>query len=108
MKCPDSWVVIKVIGEDTMYKVLAGWSGSYLNGTSWQLNSGIVKVEQNGEYFMFHGSSGSVYRCHKEGYGLRMSTAGIWNTLKERYPEQVELMEENTSWSGLILENVDV
>jgi hypothetical protein len=27
---PDNWVILKIKGSDPHYKVLAGWSGSYL------------------------------------------------------------------------------
>ena len=92
---PDSWVVIKMTNKDqTFYKVLGGWSGGYLNGTSWRLNSGIEKVELNNDRYIFHGASGSVYSCHKESYGLKMSTAATWNEMKTRYPDQVELLDD--------------
>ena len=92
---PDSWVVIKMTHNDkTFYKVLGGWSGGYLNGTSWRLNSGIDRVELEDDVYKFYGASGSTYRCHKENYGLRMSIAIVWDTMKEKYPDQVELLED--------------
>ena len=101
---PDNWVVLKVTSKEdgTVYKVLAGWSGSYMNGSSWQLNSGIVKVEEAGNYFLFHGSSGSIYKCHKEQYCLRTNNGGTYNLLKEKYPARVHLMDENTDWMKLM------
>ena len=46
---PDNWVVlqIRVFNDEYIYKVLGGWSGGYPGGGSWQLNSGIVKVEES-------------------------------------------------------------
>ena len=101
---PNNWVVIKVnlIDGEPLYKVLAGWSGSYMEGSSWQLNSGIVKVEDDGDYYLFHGNSGSIYKCHKDQYCLRTSTIGIWNMMQEKYPGQLEMMDENTDWFKLI------
>jgi len=92
---PDSWVIIKISGieEKDFYKVLAGWSGGYLDGDSWRMNSGIDIIEDDGEYWNFVGSSGSVYRCHKEGNQMRMSMAGTWNQLSTKYPDNVELVE---------------
>lgn len=99
---PDSWVVIKATHKDqVLYKVLAGWSGSYLYGSSWRLNSGIEKCEYDvdNDQWRFYGSSGSVYVVNYESYGIKMSTAEIWNTMKEKYPDQVELLE-NCDWSA--------
>lgn len=98
---PDSWVVIKMIGRtETLYKVLGGWSGSYINGSSWRLNSGVTKAEYdvNNDEWHFHGSSGSVYIVHPESYGLRTSMMEIWNRMKTTYPDNVELLE-NQDWS---------
>ena len=103
MNHPNSWVIIKITGTNSepLYKVLAGWAGGYLDGTSWQLNSGIVKVEEDGDYLLFTGYSGSVYRCHKDGYGIRMATAGVWDTMQKTYHGHVELMDEKTDWHSL-------
>lgn len=98
---PDCWVVLKMIHKDqTFYKILGGWVGGYLNGDSWRLNSGVEKVELDNDLYKFYGSSGSVYNCHKSGYGLCMSTAGIWNQMKTRYPDQVELLDDR-DWSTM-------
>ena len=98
---PDSWVVIKMINKDqTFYKVLGGWSGGYLDGDSWRLNSGVDRVELDNDMYKFYGSSGSVYNCHKESYGLKMITADIWKQMKEKYPDQVELLED-CDWSQM-------
>jgi len=105
---PDSWVVLKMTHKDqTFYKVLGGWSGGYLNGTSWRLNSGIEKCEYDvgNDKWRFYGSSGSVYSCHVESYGLKMSTAGVWNEMKTRYPDQVEMMPD-CDWSNFNFGNI--
>ena len=83
--CPDKWVVLQINNKgEVFYKVLAGWSGSYLYGQSWQLNSGIVKVEIEDDYYLFHGYSGSIYKCHKDGYGLNSMTASILTKLQNK------------------------
>lgn len=100
---PDSWVIIKITHNDqTFYKVLGGWSESYINGSSWRLNSGIDKCEYDigKDQWHFYGATGSVYNCYPEAYGLRMSTASIWNQMKEKYPDQVELLEDR-DWSTM-------
>ena len=100
---PDNWVVLKIMqpDQDTLYKVLGGWSGGYLDGDSWRLNSGIAKVVYREEYVDFYGESGSVYQCHLSQYRLRMNNAGIWNQFKEKFGDAVELMPEDTDWSTL-------
>lgn len=34
------------------------------------MNSGITSVEKDGDYFIFCGASGSIYKCHEECYGI--------------------------------------
>ena len=104
MTCsPDNWVVIKLNSEQygTIYKILAGWSGGYIQGSSWKLNSGITKVEEDDRSYYFSGSSGSTYRCGKDSYGLKMNNAYVWNQIKEKHGDLVELMDENTDWSSI-------
>lgn len=64
---PDQWSIIKI---DDIYKVFGSWSGGYLDGDSWRLNSGIDRIEEDGDYWLFYGYSGSCYRCHKRTYGI--------------------------------------
>jgi len=66
---PDKWLLIEIGGTDPHYRVFGSWSGGYLYGDSWRLNSGITSVEEVGDYYYFHGHTGSVYKCHKEAYG---------------------------------------
>lgn len=100
---PDNWVILKIKAgkyDRGFYKVLAGWSGGYLYGDSWRMNSGVTRVEENGDYYEFYGSSGSCYRCHKKGYRLTMAKAGIYNQLKENeaFEGAITLMSEDTNW----------
>jgi hypothetical protein len=95
---PDNWVVLKFSGDDPHYRVLAGWSGSYLSGNTWRMNSIITKVEEDEFFFYFYGSSGSRYHCSKDAYMLRMNTAPVWNALKQAGPDKVEMMPEDTDW----------
>ena len=95
---PDNWVILKFKGGDPHYRVLAGWSGSYIDGSSWRLNSGITKVEETEDHYDFSGYTGSTYRCGKGSYMLRMNTAGVWAKLQEQYGDEVEMMPEDTDW----------
>lgn len=94
MPCkPDSWVIIEINHHgETLHKVLAGWSGGYLDGDSWRVNSGITKIELIDGYYHFYGESGSVYQCHKNAENMRMSQAGIYNQLKEKYDDMVKVV----------------
>ena len=98
---PDNWVIIKMTpeGHDTFYKVLAGWHGGYLDGDSWRMNSGIDKVEQNKNYYLFIGASGSVYKCHKQGERLSGMTGSVWDQLQEKFGDQVELVGAEDIWT---------
>lgn len=90
---PDKWVILKLTDKkETIYKVLAGWSGSYLEGQSWKINSGITKVEVTDTHYFFHGYTGSVYKCSKHGYGMNMIMSSVYAGFKNA-PE-VELLEE--------------
>ena len=95
---PDNWVVIKIKGEGTYYRVLAGWSGGYTTGDSWRMNSGVTHVEEDEHYFYFYGTSGSFYQCRKTGYCLRKNNAHIWSQLQELHSDKVEMMPEDTDW----------
>jgi hypothetical protein len=104
---PNHWVVLKLshIGTVT-YKVLAGWSGGYLDGDSWQMNSGIIKATFDGEYYEFHGYSGSVYRCHKNSYGLSSLTSGILTSFQRKiteanYSSNIEVVDENIDFTTI-------
>lgn len=102
VETPDNWVILKIKNDDeTFYKVLAGWSGSYLYGDSWRMNSGIVSITEDSHSYHMQRTSGSVYRCGKNSYGVRMNIAGVLNQLQERYPDTVELMPEDTDWMSI-------
>jgi len=80
---PDNWIIVKFNTEKhgIFYKVLAGWSGGYLHGNSWKLNSGITSIKDSGDYWLIHGYSGSTYKCHKQSEFVRMNTAGVLKQL---------------------------
>jgi hypothetical protein len=95
MYSPDRWVVVKLSNDkDTVFKVLAGWSGGYLDGQSWRMNSGISKVVVDGDFYLFEGFSGSTYKCHKKSYGTNMIMAGIISQLLEQKQYIAEVLEE--------------
>jgi len=100
---PHNWVVLKITNDDeTFYKVLGGWSGGYLDGDSWRINSGITRVADADDHWLhFYGSSGSVYRCNKRSYTLGMNNAHVWTRLQELHGDKVEMMPEDTDWLNM-------
>ena len=100
MDFPNNWVVleIRINPNETIYKILAGWSGGYLDGDSWKVNSGIVSVYKDEDYYIFVGESGSEYKCHKDRYFLKMNNAGIYAKLKEKFGDAISIMPEDTDW----------
>lgn len=100
---PDKWVVVKINSKEypPVHKVFACWYGGYLDGDSWKLNSGIIKVTEKEDYFFFDGSSGSTYACRKGCYGTNMYGQGILNNLIDRIEKadgKVEILPEETNW----------
>ena len=89
---PDKWLLIKIGGTDPHYRVFSSWSGSYVNGDSWRMNSGITRVEEDGDYYKFFGSSGSCYRCHKEMYGATAYGWGVAQGYEDE--ERLTIMEK--------------
>lgn len=85
---PDKWVMLKIESNgQTTYKILASWGGSYLHGQSWKLNSGVTKIEEDGSCYLFHGYSGSVYRCRKQSYGMTGYTMQILANFQKEVDE---------------------
>jgi len=83
---PEKWLVVKIEGGEfpLTYKVFACWHGGYLEGDSWKMNSGIIKVTKKDKYYLFKGYSGSVYSCNKKSYGATMYGHGVLHSIIER------------------------
>jgi len=76
---PDRWVMLKITRDGQVtYKVLGSWYGGYTGSDSWKLNSGVTAVEVDGDSLLFSGASGSVYRCHKNSYGMSSYASDIY------------------------------
>jgi len=67
---PEEWMLIRVKGSTPHYRVFGSWRGGFLDGDSWRLNSGIVSVEEDEDYYIFNGNTGSKYVCFKNNYGI--------------------------------------
>ena len=92
---PDNWIVLRLPEDkgDGGYKVLGGWSGGYLDSDHWRLNSGITRVTEDEEFYLFHGHSGSIYRCHKGNQQMRMNMCGVPGKLEEMGCQIVDVAE---------------
>ena len=103
MTTPDRWIVVQIGTNEPLYKVFATWYGGYLDGDRWKMNSGISKVEDAGEYFLFHGYSGSVYKCDKQAYGTNSYTQGVLDDIIEKASTvmTVQTMPADTDWLTL-------
>jgi hypothetical protein len=99
---PDRWVVVKITTDkEPIYKVFACWYGGYAGSDSWQMNSGIVKVELVDNYYEFHGYSGSVYHCHKNSYGTNGYGGSVLQNFIDKADYKIEIMPENINWREL-------
>ena len=103
---PERWMILKITeSAKTHYRVFATWGGSYLGGQSWQMNSGIVSVDEDDKYFYFNGASGSVYACRKSdgAYGAFSFGLSQLHNLMEQARGKIEVVEmpEHTNWKGL-------
>ena len=104
---PDRWVVVKIKGGEIplTYKVFASWHGGYMDsGGSWKLNSGIQKVTKLKMHYKFNGFSGSVYRCHKNAYGMTNYGAMVLLNIIRKSSEagvDVTILPQETDWTKL-------
>ena len=95
---PDAWVIIEIstpVGNSSYTKVLAGWHGSYLYGDSWRMSSAIKTIDMNidEDFFIVKTDSGSIYKLYKNNQGLRMSNLGIYNELKEKHQDLIQIVD---------------
>ena len=83
---PDSWVIVEIQSEKygTIYKVLAGWAGSYLYGASWKMSSGIVTFEDKGEHYESLQDSGSTYVLYKSSERMSAILASTFASFEEQ------------------------
>ena len=104
MTVPDKWVIIKV--DDSLYKVFATWYGDYVSSDRWRMNSGIVSIDEDDDFYYFKGYSNSIYKCDKKSYGTSFWTYGILNGMiedtKNELGIEITILDENTNFKELI------
>lgn len=97
---PDGWVILYIadgVEDNYCHRIFASWYGGYLNGDSWKMSSGIVKITDKGDYWSIDNHSGSVYNCHKNNTRLSSYGQGVLNS----YLKQAEEL-------NMVLEIVDI
>jgi hypothetical protein len=87
-------MIIKITGKDPHYRVFGSWYGGYGGGDSWRMNSGITKLIEEDDYYLFIGSSGSTYACHKDTYGANMYGMGVAESYKEKLAPHFTILDE--------------
>lgn len=68
------------------------------------MNSGIKCVDVEGDYFNFYGRSGSLYKCHKNAYGIHWYGESILNNMIEESKKQgitIEVLPDVTDFAAL-------
>lgn len=102
---PDRWVVVKIVTpKERLYKVFASWGAGYGGSDSWKMNSGITQATLVDDRWEFAGYSGSVYSCHKDGYGTNGYGGNVLQGFINQMPGQgasMEVMPEATDWARL-------
>ena len=101
MYTPDKWLMIKINSPRPFYKILGSWSGGYLDGDSWRMNSSVVSFKEEKDYYLFYGSSGSCYKCSKHSYGVNTIGAQVAQKLKNKYPDKISFLDEDTDFTKL-------
>ena len=100
---PDRWVIVKIVtATECLYKVFATWSGGYGGSDSWKMNSGITQANLVDDRWEFAGYSGSVYSCHREGYGTNGYGGSVLQGFINQMPGQgatMEIMPGATNWA---------
>ena len=91
---PDKWMLIKITGKDPHYRVFGSWSGGYLGSDSWRMNSGITSMIEEDDHYLFIGSTGSTYACHKDMYGATIYGMGIAQSYEKDHPDRFEILDE--------------
>ena len=94
---PEAWVALRMHNsktDKTIYKIYAGWRGGFVDGDSWQLNSGIKSIDTEQYEYHVHGYSGSIYVCRKNLEGLDRAGSyirGVLDNMLKNVPEHMEV-----------------
>jgi hypothetical protein len=97
---PDRWVILelKKEGFGAFYKILAGWSGGYLDGDEYRVSSKIDKFSKEDNIIRFTNRSGSTYECNVDLEGFSSLTSSIYSQVssdksKKNYVAQIDFID---------------
>jgi len=102
---PDYWVVITV-KETGLSKLLTGWSGGYLYGSSWRMSSGITEIQKHDKCYYVKNESGSLYCCHEDCQGMNSSSWSIFDQIKDKV-DLIENIETLSQYKGVLSRPTD-
>lgn len=87
-------MLVEIKGKSPHHRVFGSWSGGYLDGDSWRMNSGIESVIEEDDHYLFIGSSGSTYACHKDMYGANVYGMGVAKSYEEKLKPDFVILDE--------------
>lgn len=89
---PDRWTMIELKSPtQTVYKIMASWYGGYLDSDSWKLSSGVESVTFKDDVYYYQNASGSLYKCHKDNYGMSGYTAGVFTSFEQHNSDEIQI-----------------
>ena len=103
---PDRWLMVRLSNDGKVhYRIFATWMGGYLDGNSWQLNSGVVSLSETDDCYSFGGTSGSLYVCYKNSYGSSGYGFGVLGNLITKSLDQgtvIDILPEKTDFTSIV------
>jgi hypothetical protein len=74
--------------------VFGSWYGGYAGADSWRMNSGIASMIEEDDHYLFIGSSGSTYACHKDMYGANVYGMSVAKNYEEKLTPNFVILDE--------------
>ena len=96
MYYPDAYrfIEIKQPDEGILIKLFSSWRGGYLHGDSWRINSGCLRIEEDGDEAFIHGYSGSIYYIKKDSPGnLTSFTSSVLDDLLDKLGDDARIVD---------------
>jgi hypothetical protein len=87
-------MIVKITGKDSHYRVFGSWYGGYAGSDSWRMNSGITSMIEEDDHYLFIGSTGSTYACHKDMYGASSYGYGVAKGYEEKMSPRFQILDE--------------